>query len=317
MGLTTLLYLPADQIILILGLLTFVLTLYALYLLPDFFVRFILWVLTHTLYRIRIVGQENIPLHGPALLISNHVSFVDALLIGASIPRLIRFMLHREYYDIRWLNWLFRLMKSIPISASNRRDIVHALQSARQELEQGQVVCIFAEGGISRIGHLLPFKRGFEKIVQGTDFPIIPVHLDQLWGSIFQFQGRPFLEAAETAAIPRNRLFRSASAIYRHSARSPSSRLGVGKPSVIAALQTACSTPDLSGRRSVWFSFCMADTTGTELSFGRTLIGSMLLSRWVRKYRPNDSMVGILLPPPPAERWLISLYSWPERTRSI
>src|SRR4030095_4195267 len=141
-GLATLLHFPADQIILILGLLTFVLTLYALYLLPDFFVRFILWVLTHTLYRIRIVGQENIPLHGPALLISNHVSFVDALLIGASIPRFIRFMLHREYYDIRWLNWLFRLMKSIPISASNRRDIVTALPRAPLRLEEGREVSL-------------------------------------------------------------------------------------------------------------------------------------------------------------------------------
>ena len=109
-GLATKLHLPSDQIILILGLLTFVLTLYALYLLPDFFVRFILWVVTHTLYRIRIVGQENIPLHGAALLVSNHVSFVDALPIGASVPRFVRFMLDREYYDIRWLNWLFRLM---------------------------------------------------------------------------------------------------------------------------------------------------------------------------------------------------------------
>ena len=298
-GLATWLHFPADQIILILGLLTFVLTLYALYLLPDFFVRFILWVLTHTLYRIRIVGQENIPLHGPALLISSHVSFVDALLIGASIPRFIRFMLHREYYDIRWLNWLFRLMKSIPISASNRRDIVHALQSARQELEQGQVVCIFAEGGISRIGHLLPFKRGFEKIVQGTDFPIIPVHLDQLWGSIFSFkEGRFFWKRPKLRPYPVTVSF------------------GAPLPSTTTVQEVRQAVLELESRafdyrrathgllharfirtaKRLWPSFCMADTTGTELSFGRTLIGSMLLSRWVRKYRPNDSMVGILLP---------------------
>src|SRR5262249_39224828 len=85
----------------------------------------------------------------------------------------------------------------------NRRDIVHALQSARQELEQGQVVCIFAEGGISRIGHLMPFKRGFEKIVQGTNFPIIPVHLDQLWGSIFSFkEGRFFWKRPKLLPSP-------------------------------------------------------------------------------------------------------------------
>jgi len=298
-GLATLLHLPADHIILILGLLTFVLTLYALYLLPDFFVRFILWVLTHTLYRIRIVGQENIPLHGPALLISNHISFVDALLIGACLPRFIRFMLHREYYDIRSLNWLFRLMKSIPVSASNRRDIVHALQSARQELEQGQVVCIFAEGGISRIGHLMPFKRGFEKIVQGTNFPIIPVHLDQLWGSIFSFkEGRFFWKRPKLLPYPVTVSF---------GAPLPSTATVQEARQAVLELESQAfeyrrGTHGLLHARFIrtakhhWSSFCMADTTGTELSFGKTLIGSMLLSRWVRKHRSNDSMVGILLP---------------------
>ena len=298
-GLATLLHLPADHIILILGLLTFVLTLYALYLLPDFFVRFILWVLTHTLYRIRIVGQENIPLQGPALLISNHISFVDALLIGACLPRFIRFMLHREYYDIRSLNWLFRLMKSIPISASNRRDIVHALRSARQELEQGQVVCIFAEGGISRIGHLMPFKRGFEKIVEGTNFPIIPVHLDQLWGSIFSFkEGRFFWKRPKLLPYPVTVSF---------GAPLPSTATVQQARQAVLELESQAfeyrrGTHGLLHARFIrtakrhWSSFCIADTTGTELSFGKTLIGSMLLSRWVRKHRSNDSMVGILLP---------------------
>jgi acyl-[acyl-carrier-protein]-phospholipid O-acyltransferase / long-chain-fatty-acid--[acyl-carrier-protein] ligase len=298
-GLATLLHLPADQMILILGLLTFALTVYALYLLPDFFVRFILWVLTHTLYRIRIVGQENIPLEGPALLVSNHVSFVDALLIGASIPRFIRFMLHREYYDIRWLNWLFRLMKSIPISAANRRDIVHALRSARAELEQGQVVCIFAEGAISRIGHLLPFKRGFEKVVEGTNFPIIPVHLDQVWGSIFSFkEGRFFWKRPKLLPYPVTVSF---------GAPLPSTASVQKVRQAVLELESRAfeyrrSTHGLLHARFIRTakryrsSLCMADTTGTELSFGKALIGSMLLSRWLRKYATNDSVVGILLP---------------------
>ncbi len=298
-GLATGLHLPADQIILILGLLTFVLTLYALYLLPDFVVRFILWMLTHTLYRIRIVGQENIPLHGPALLVSNHVSFVDALLIGASIPRFIRFVLHREYYDIRWLNWLFRLMKSIPISASNPRDIVRALRSARKELEAGQVVCIFAEGGISRIGHLLPFKRGFEKIVQGTDFPIVPVHLDQLWGSIFSFkEGRFFWKRPKFRPYPVTVSFGAPlpSSATVHEVRQAVLELESQAFGYRRATAGLLHTSFIRTAKRRWFSFCMADTTGAELSFGKTLIGAMLLSHWVRKQATNDSMVGIVLP---------------------
>jgi acyl-[acyl-carrier-protein]-phospholipid O-acyltransferase / long-chain-fatty-acid--[acyl-carrier-protein] ligase len=298
-GLSSLLYFSADHIILILGLLTFALTAYALYLLPDFFVRFVLWLLTHTLYRIRIVGQENIPTRGAALLISNHVSFIDALLIGATMPRFIRFMLHRDYYDIRWLNWLFRLMKSIPVSATNRRDIVQSLKRAREELEQGQVVCIFAEGAISRTGHLLPFKRGFERIVDGLDAPIVPVHLDQLWGSIFSFKdgrffwkwpklfpypvtvsfGAPLPSNSETQQVRQAVLeLESNAAFYRRSAQE----LLHGK-----FIRTA---------KHHWSSFCMADTTGVELSFGKALIGSLLFSRWLRKHRANQSMVGVVLP---------------------
>jgi acyl-[acyl-carrier-protein]-phospholipid O-acyltransferase / long-chain-fatty-acid--[acyl-carrier-protein] ligase len=289
----------SDYIMLVVGLFTFLATAYVLYLLPDFFVRFILWALTHSLYRIRIVGQENIPLHGPALLISNHVSFVDALLIGASLPWFIRFMLHREYYDIRWLNWLFRLMKSIPISASNRRDIVHALRSARQELEQGQVVCIFAEGGISRIGHLLPFKRGFEKIVQGTNFPIIPVHLDQLWGSIFSFkEGRFFWKRPKLMPYPVTVSFGAPlpSTATVQEVRQAVLELESRAFDYRRATHGLLHTRFIRTAKRHWSSFSMADTTGTELSFGKTLIGSILLSRWVRKHRSNDSMVGILLP---------------------
>jgi acyl-[acyl-carrier-protein]-phospholipid O-acyltransferase / long-chain-fatty-acid--[acyl-carrier-protein] ligase len=297
--LATLFHLPADQIVLILGLLTFALTLYALYLLPDFFVRFILWVLTHTLYRIRVVGHENIPLHGPALLVSNHVSFVDALLIGASVPRFIRFMLHREYYDIGWLNWLFRLMKSIPISAANRRDIIHALRNARSELQQGQVVCIFAEGAISRLGHLLPFKRGFEKVVEGTNFPIIPVHLDQLWGSIFSFkEGRFFWKRPNLLPYPVTVSFGAP--------LPPTATVQEVRQAVLElesrAFEYRRGTHGLLHARFIrtakrhWSSLCIADTTGTELSYGKALIGSMLLSRWLRRQATNDSMVGILLP---------------------
>jgi acyl-[acyl-carrier-protein]-phospholipid O-acyltransferase/long-chain-fatty-acid--[acyl-carrier-protein] ligase len=297
--LATLLYLPADHVILFLGLLTFILTFYALYLLPDFVVRFILWILTHTLYRIRIVGEKNIPLRGAALLVSNHVSFVDALLIGASVPRFIRFMLDREYYDIRWLNWLFRLMKSIPISVTKPRDIVHALQSARKELEQGQVVCIFAEGSITRLGHMLPFKRGFEKIVQGTDVPIIPVHLDQLWGSIFSFkEGRFFWKRPKLTAYPVTVSFGDP---LSSTATVPEVRQAVLELESRAfdyrrGTQGLLHAKFIRTAKRHWFSFCMADTTGAELSFGKALIGSMLLGHWLRQRATNDSMVGIVLP---------------------
>lgn len=291
--------LSADKIILIAGLMTFAATAYALYALPDFFVRFVLWLLTHTFYRIRIIGEENIPLRGPALLVSNHVSFVDALLIGASVPRFIRFMLHRDYYDNRWLSWLFRLMKAVPVAATNRREIVESIRRPRKELEDGHVVCVFAEGAISRTGHLLPFKRGFEKVVEGTDIPIIPVHLDQVWGSIFSFKGGRFFWKWPKL-IPYH-------VTVSFGAQLPSTtdthmvRQAVLELESVATGYRSSTHELLHGRfirtaKRRWSSFSLADTTGTELSFGKTLIASMLFSRWLRTHSAKDSMVGILLP---------------------
>jgi acyl-[acyl-carrier-protein]-phospholipid O-acyltransferase/long-chain-fatty-acid--[acyl-carrier-protein] ligase len=291
--------LSADFDILVLGLLTFAMTIYVLRLLPDVSVRFMLWLLTHSLYRIRVVGRDNVPSQGPALLVSNHVSFVDAILIGASLPRFIRFMLLREYYDISWLNSFFRLMKVIPVVPTSRRGIVESLRRARSELEAGEVVCIFAEGAISRTGHLLAFKRGFEKIVEGSSIPIIPVHLDQLWGSIFSFkQGRFFWKRPRLLPYPVTVSFGAA---LPASASVQDVRQAVQELESEAAGHRRRRRDLLQAKfirmaKRRWFSFCMADTTGMELTFGRTLIGARLLASWVRRRTAGESMVGVLLP---------------------
>ncbi len=297
--LKTPLQLSPDSIILFTGLVTLGGTLVILFLIPDYFVRFVLWLFTHTLYRIQIVGEQNIPQRGPALLVSNHVSFVDALLIGASMPHFVRFMLHRDYYDLKGLNWFFRLMHSIPVSTTNRRDIVESLKRARNELDKGHVVCIFAEGAICRTGHLLPFKRGFEKIVEGKNIPIIPVHLDQLWGSVFSFkEGRFFWKWPKKFSYPVTVSF---GAPLRSAASVNQVRNAVLELESDAFAYRR-SAGDLLHARFIevakrhWFSFCMADTTGTELTYGKTLIGALLLARWVKKNCPTETTIGVILP---------------------
>jgi len=293
------LQIPPDQIILFVGLLTVAATIYMLCALPDFVVRFILWLFTHTLYRIRIIGQEHVPFRGPALLVSNHVSFVDALLIGASVQRFIRFVLHREFYDSRWLHWFFRLMNSIPVSAGNRRDIIDSLKRSRKELAEGHVVCIFAEGAISRTGHLLPFKRGLEKIVEGTKVPIIPVHLDQIWGSIFSFkEGRFFWKWPQQ--IPYS-VTVSFGKPLPPTATTQEVRQAVQELGSDAAQYRRKARDLLHGKfirqaKRQWRSLCMADTTGTRLSYGQALVGSIMLSHWVKKHCTTQRMIGVILP---------------------
>src|SRR5206468_691491 len=148
---------------------------YCCWLLPEFLLRFIFWLLTHTIYRIRVLGRENLPDTGPGLLICNHVSYADGNLVLATTHRLIRFLVWGGIANSPYLRWLGRIMGAIPISASDGpRALAGALRQARDALRNGELVCIFAEGQISRTGNLLRFKRGFEKVVQGVDTWIIP-----------------------------------------------------------------------------------------------------------------------------------------------
>ena len=149
---------------------------------------------THTLYRIHLKGRENVPSKGGALLVPNHVSMVDAVLLIASIDRPIRFLMFKGSYD-HWLVKPFaKIMRVIPISSQLRpREMITSLRTATQALKDGEVVCIFPEGQMTRIGQMLPFRRGMERIVKGVDAPIIPVNLGGVWGSIFSFERGKFL----------------------------------------------------------------------------------------------------------------------------
>ncbi len=287
-------------IILILGLTTLAGTVYSLLVLPDFLIRFSLWLLTHTIYRIRIVGQENVPFRGPALLVSNHMSMVDGLLVGASLQRFIRFMIYRPYYELKIFHWLFSLMKAIPVAGGNRREVVESLRRAQDELREGHVVCIFAEGAISRTGNLLPFKRGFERIVAGIDVPIIPVHLDRLWGSIFSFKrGRFFFKWPEHIPYPVTVSFGKPlpATAKAQDVRQAILELGSDAVEYRRTPHDLLHLRFLRNAKRRWFHFALADSTGVHLTWGGVLIGAMLLAgRLRRRCTQDEKMVGLLLP---------------------
>jgi len=143
-ALSVTLQLSPAWIMFLLGLMTLGVSLYLVILLEACFVRFMLWMLTHSLYAIRIAGREHIPYHGPALLVCNHVSFVDALLVGAVVPRFIRFVMDRSMYALPVINHFVRLLHAIPIASGKRT--MEALDRAAAELARGELVCIFPEG---------------------------------------------------------------------------------------------------------------------------------------------------------------------------
>jgi acyl-[acyl-carrier-protein]-phospholipid O-acyltransferase/long-chain-fatty-acid--[acyl-carrier-protein] ligase len=188
------LQLSPRHIFLVGGLLTLFGAIYVLFLLPDALLRFVLWALTRTLYRIRIDGRDNIPAKGGALFVCNHVSWVDALLLIASTDRRVRFVMFKDIYEKKSVNWGARILGVIPISSYQRpRELIKSLQAASAAIRDGDVVCIFAEGEITRIGQLLPFHRGFERIMKDVDAPIIPIALDGVLGSSMSYKQGKFI----------------------------------------------------------------------------------------------------------------------------
>jgi acyl-[acyl-carrier-protein]-phospholipid O-acyltransferase/long-chain-fatty-acid--[acyl-carrier-protein] ligase len=159
---------------------------WALWLVPDAFLRFLLLVLASTLYRVRVIGRGHVPEQGGALLAPNHVSFADGLFLIASVDRPIRFVVYADYFHHRLLGPMLRAMRAIPISGSGGpKQILQAFRDAGDTLDEGHLVCIFPEGQITRTGTLQTFHRGMQRILKGRSAPIIPVHLDRATASIF------------------------------------------------------------------------------------------------------------------------------------
>ena len=180
------------QIFLVVGLANAVVAFYIFMLVPEYLLRFVAWVASRLVYRYRVTGDEHIPADGPAVLVANHVSFVDAVLLMAASPRPIRFIMDHRIFKVPVLGWIFRLAKCIPIAPQKDDPATYqrAFDTAAQVLREGDLLGIFPEGGITRDGALQPFKGGVMKILEraeadGVKVPVVPMALTNLWGSYF------------------------------------------------------------------------------------------------------------------------------------
>jgi len=283
------------------GVLTLVGAVYATWLLPDALLRFVLWVLTHSLYRIKVLGRENIPGKGGALFVCNHLSLVDALLLLASTDRHVRFIIFKGMYVLPWIKPFARILRAIPISSELRpREMLQSLREASQAIRQGQVVCIFAEGQITRIGHMLPFRRGFERIMKDVDAPIIPVALDGVWGSIFSFEkGRFLWKLPRRIPYPVTINFgkpmphTATPSEVRQQVQELMAEAWQARKPRMAQLQRAFVR---TARRHPW-RLALADAQIPKLSFGAALTRAVFLAGRLKRVWQGQRMVGLLLPP--------------------
>jgi 1-acyl-sn-glycerol-3-phosphate acyltransferase len=177
----------AAQIFVVDALLNVVVAVYIFTLVPEFLMRFITWALVNTLYRVRADGVQQIPEEGPALLVCNHVSFMDPLLLMANLRRPVRFVMYYKIFNIPLLSFVFRTAKAIPIAGYKEDPAVlqQAYDAIDEALAAGEVVCIFPEGGLTGDGEIAPFRPGVEKILARRPVPVLPMALRGLWGSVW------------------------------------------------------------------------------------------------------------------------------------
>jgi len=175
------------QLFLVVAVLNAAVGLYIYTLVPEFLMRFIVWMLIHSVYHVKKTGLENIPDEGPAVLVCNHVSYVDALIIAGCIRRPVRFVIYHKIYNLPVLNFVFRTAKTIPIAGKyeNSELMEKAFAEIDQALNDGDVVCIFPEGKLTKDGEMNTFRPGVERIIESTPVPVIAMALKGLWGSAF------------------------------------------------------------------------------------------------------------------------------------
>lgn len=300
-GLLSQLGLSASEILLACAVFSLIGTLIVVRLLPNSLLRFVVALLPRILYRLTVIGQNHVPREGGALLVPNHVSFIDGFLLIASLDRPVRFVVDERYADHPLFKPFMKRLKVIPISsAGSPRMILRALRSAGHALDDGELVCIFPEGQITRTGTLLPFRRGFERMMKGRTVPIIPVHLDRVWGSIFSFnRGRFLWKIPELFPYPITVSFgvplppNTAADTVRGKIRE----LGEAAWQLRKPNRRPLHREFIRSMRRYPFRLAMADQNRPRVSSLQALIGSIVLARTLRPYWQDQDHVGVLLPP--------------------
>jgi acyl-[acyl-carrier-protein]-phospholipid O-acyltransferase/long-chain-fatty-acid--[acyl-carrier-protein] ligase len=263
----------------------------------EFFLRALGGILASSIYRVKTFGRENLP-KGGFLLLPNHMTYVDAVVLQLACPRPIRFVVHESIYRIGWLNPILRLVEAIPISNVHAKD---AVRKAVERIRDGEIVCVFPEGELSRTGVLIKLRKGFELIARLADAPTVPVWLDGLWGSIFSFErGRYFFKWPK-------RVPQLVTIAFGEPIEPDSLRLSLAREKLLELgqfcfeqrpeLRRHLGRATVSGLKKNQFHEAIIDgMDGRRIKRGDLLAASITLSRWIRKNIP-DERVAVVLPP--------------------
>lgn len=184
--------LTIPQLFLVMALLNALVAIYIYTLVPEFLMRFLVWILVNIMYRVRTRGLDNIPEQGAVVLVCNHVSYVDALIIAGCVRRPVRFVMDHHIFRLPVLNFIFKTAGTIPIASAkeNPKLLKQAFVRISEYLDNGEVVCVFPEGQLTRTGEMNTFRNGIERIIKNNPVVVVPMALRGLWQSWFsRFKG--------------------------------------------------------------------------------------------------------------------------------
>jgi len=292
--------LSSAGILLAVATVTLVATLWAIWLLPDALLRLLMVLVANTLYRVRILGADNMPKEGGVMLVPNHVSFLDGLFLLAATDRQIRFVVEQHWYERPFLRPFMKALGVIPISAAGGPKVVlRALREAGKALDDGEVVCLFAEGEISRMGSTLPFRDGLRRIIKGRDAQVIPMHLDRIYGSFGssrqgRFQWLPTkIPCPVTVSFGEPMTGEPKPDVVRLEVERLAEQASQVRADELNPLHVAFVK---SVRRGPWRQ-CLGDSQGKRLSRGASLAGAVVMARRLRSHWSDQEHVGIMMPP--------------------
>jgi acyl-[acyl-carrier-protein]-phospholipid O-acyltransferase / long-chain-fatty-acid--[acyl-carrier-protein] ligase len=285
----------------VLGVLLAAVAIWVVRLFPDIFIRFVQSIFVRVFYRFRVLGEDNIPADGPALVVYNHLSYMDGTLAMAAVQRPTRFVVWTGHYKSKILERIGKASGAIPIDPkASPKELITALRRASEALERGDVVAVFAEGGIARTGVMLPFQRGLEVIAKrAPSAPIIPAYIDGMWGSIFSYSGGKFFWG--WPSFKRRKVTVTFGPPLPNDTPAPVVRAKVRELGSQAWMKRRKSFVPL-GRlfiKSAW-KFgkrpCIADLN-RDLKYGETLKAAVALSGVLKRHAGSDQYIGVLAPP--------------------
>jgi acyl-[acyl-carrier-protein]-phospholipid O-acyltransferase/long-chain-fatty-acid--[acyl-carrier-protein] ligase len=303
----TTLHLSASSIIATAGAFSLMGLLVAIYFVPKLLhdpIESAIYFIARRFYRIRLVGDGLE--HGafpqptkPTVFIANHVTFVDGLLISMLSKQPIRFLVLSSFWKQPFTRFFLNAMDAIPFGTGSPGETRKGLEAAREALAKGQYVCIFPEGALTRTGHLHPFKRGIEKLLEGTEAQVVPIYLERLWGSIFSFKRGRFIRK-----LPQQIPYPVTVAVGKPlPATTPAWQLN----QIISELGTDTvplryGVHETLGRRFIFsakrglYDVQMRDTTGAKMNGLKLLVGARLTAKWLRPKLGTSLNVAVLLP---------------------